>query len=610
MGWLAGPLVGAATGSLVVLFNLTVDRIQLASSAVPTALLPAAGGAGVALARALPAPAPLADLAASVLSLGTRASLGPEGPAVDAGKAVSRSVSNALNVDTSLRNTLAAAGAAAGLAGGFGASVSGAFFALEVQLQRGNESRTASANILLASAIAGAVSRLGLGDTPAFALPEYELRSVLSLPLYLPVGVLSWAVAWTLSASTAAFSEGIQRNTASLPAAAQPLVKTLTPSLGGLFVGVITVYYPLVAYAGFANFEDILWLREPYTPEALLVLVAAKVVATAASRSVGLAGGLYAPSLFLGACTGGFWGLLLTSTPYISQFSDSPQAYAIVGMASALGAVCKVPLTAILLTCELTRDYLVILPLMTATAAAVLLPEQSDRILPLSNIIKEQQRPLIQPSRGLDERADGNEKDNELASPSSDSDEMPRAETRNRSRSGSSETFSITTAKLRPSTAARLLERFPTAARSLRCGEAMDARIVSVSSSESACSVAERMASLSAPLAACVEESTNMHAIITRGALVQALLQDESTPARHFARYPDAIIKSNEVVFKALRELSQARRSITDGEGALALVCSEEGSELIGFMSAEEGSATTLALAAFTGDTGGRAMSR
>lgn len=284
-GVIATAITGATTGAAVVCLNLGVEQIQqsfeplLSSSSSAVVLVPAAGGIGVAIAKSLPGvPRALSDGAASVLSLGSRVSLGPEGPAVDAGRAVARLVSRAVHARGSqLDNTLAAAGAAAGLAGGFGASVSGAFFAVEVQLQRENDGQNATAKVLLSSAIAGAVSRLGLGDTPAFALPEFEIQSVASLPLYLPVGVLAWTVAYWLSVSTTAFSNGIKRSTDRLPTPVHSVAKVCSPAAGGLCVGLLTLHFPLVAYQGFANFEDILWLREPYTPEALVTLIAAKV---------------------------------------------------------------------------------------------------------------------------------------------------------------------------------------------------------------------------------------------------------------------------------------------------------------------------------------------
>lgn len=326
------------------------------------------------------------------------------------------------------------------------------------------------------------------------------------------------------------------------------------------------------------------------------------MVATAASRASGLAGGLYAPSLFLGACIGAMWGELLASTPYVSQFADSPQAYAIVGMASMLVAVCKVPLTGILLTYELTRDYRVILPLMTSTAAAVLLPEQSDTVIPISEVIKEQKRPLVGTSSRLSSNVDGEVQGNNF-SPAQGSS---KADT------DASGNFELTEAK----NAARLLERFPMAARSLRCGEAMDARIASVTSDEPAVSVAERMATVSAPL--CVlwletQSGSQQHVLVSRNAVVNALLRDESMPAKMLAYAPTTIVRSNEAVFKALRGLSQAEstqvQAKADG-GAVALVLSEANDEPLGFLTSRSGDATELALAAFTGDTGGRTMNQ
>lgn len=392
--------VGLLTGCGVVGLNRAVEGLQRATE--PLAIgnplgmvgIPSLGGMGVGILKLAREELPegLVEWVGAVFSLGTRNSLGPEGPSVSIGR-TSAKVTARLNPfakwpderSTSKEEALAAAGAAAGIAGGFGASVSGAFFAIEAQLQgRRTGGLGTTAKVLLAAVVAGAVSRMGLGERPAFSLPEYELRTLASLPLYLPLGLFAFGVAVALSGTT----DVMQR------IAPKGEGQVISPVIGGASVGMLSLEFPKVLYLGFANFEDVLELRDAATPLTLASLLGAKVVATAISRSSGLYGGLYAPSLFMGACVGACYGLALEQTPVVAQYADSVQAYAIVGMAACLGCVCRVPLTAILLTYELTRDYGLLLPLMSAVGVASL-PQAS--LLSLFAPLKERERPLLPP---------------------------------------------------------------------------------------------------------------------------------------------------------------------------------------------------------------------
>jgi H+/Cl- antiporter ClcA len=149
--------------------------------------------------------------------------------------------------------------------------------------------------------------------------------------------------------------------------------KEVTPALGGLLVGSIALKYPGVLYWGFENVDEILHSRTSPTapgPRLLLQLVFAKIIATSLCKGSGLVGGIYAPSLFLGAALGSAYGaiaggLIDFMIPGPSEVA-APQAYALVGMAAMLAGVCQVPMTSVLLLFELTQDYRIMLPLSGA----------------------------------------------------------------------------------------------------------------------------------------------------------------------------------------------------------------------------------------------------
>ncbi|XP_042404540.1 chloride channel protein CLC-f-like, partial [Zingiber officinale] len=149
------------------------------------------------------------------------------------------------------------------------------------------------------------------------------------------------------------------------------LPSVMLPALGGLGAGMIALKYPGILYWGFTNVEEILHTGKSASAPGIWLLtqlVCAKVVATAICKGSGLVGGLYAPSLMIGAALGAVFGgsaaeLINSAIPGNGAVAQ-PQAYALVGMAATLASVCSVPLTSVLLLFELTKDYRILLPLM------------------------------------------------------------------------------------------------------------------------------------------------------------------------------------------------------------------------------------------------------
>ncbi|KAJ7546555.1 hypothetical protein O6H91_08G044500 [Diphasiastrum complanatum] len=264
----------------------------------------------------LAASCPVIKATQAAVTLGTGCSLGPEGPSVDIGKSCAHGCSEMMKNNRERRIALVAAGAAAGIASGFNAAVSGCFFAIETVLRplhAENSPPLTTAMIILASVIASTVSNVLLGETPAFTVPTYELRSA--------AGVLYW---------------------------------------------------------GFTNIDEILHSGKTASAPGvslLTQLLAAKVVATALCKGSGLVGGVYAPSLFIGSALGSVYGaiagqIINAAIPGHAAVAH-PQAYALVGMAATLASVCSVPLTSVLLLFELTKDYHILLPLMGAVGLAI-----------------------------------------------------------------------------------------------------------------------------------------------------------------------------------------------------------------------------------------------
>jgi H+/Cl- antiporter ClcA len=305
----------------------------------------------------------------AAVTLGTGCSLGPEGPSVDIGKSCANGFALMMENNRERRIALTAAGAASGIASGFNAAVAGCFFAIETvlrPLRAENSPPFTTAMIILASVISSTVSNALLGTQSAFTVPSYDLKSAAELPLYLILGMLCGAVSVVFSRLVTWFTKSFDfiKDKFGLPA-------IVCPALGGLGAGIIALKYPGILYWGFTNVEEILHTGKSASAPGIWLLAqlaAAKVVATALCKGSGLVGGLYAPSLMIGAAVGAVFGgsaaeIINRAIPGNAAVAQ-PQAYALVGMAATLASMCSVPLTSVLLLFELTKDYRILLPLM------------------------------------------------------------------------------------------------------------------------------------------------------------------------------------------------------------------------------------------------------
>ncbi|KAF2582454.1 hypothetical protein F2Q68_00006942 [Brassica cretica] len=365
-----GVIVGMMHGLLEIL-----DQIRQSSSSQ---------GQGVDLLAGI---FPVIKAIQAAVTLGTGCSLGPEGPSVDIGKSCANGFALMMENNRERRIALTAAGAASGIASGFNAAVAGCFFAIETvlrPLRAENSPPFTTAMIILASVISSTVSNALLGTQSAFTVPSYDLKSaagydiikMLELPLYLILGMLCGAVSVVFSWLVTWFTKSFEfiKDKFGLPA-------IVCPALGGLGAGMIALKYPGILYWGFTNVEEILHTGTSASAPGIWLLAqlaAAKVVATALCKGSGLVGGLYAPSLMIGAAVGAVFGgsaaeIINRAIPGNAAVAQ-PQAYALVGMAATLASMCSVPLTSVLLLFELTKDYRILLPLMGAVGLAIWVP--------------------------------------------------------------------------------------------------------------------------------------------------------------------------------------------------------------------------------------------
>jgi len=286
---------------------------------------------------------------ASAVCIGTGGSVGREGPIVQIGSAIGSTIGQLFKVSGDRMRTLVGCGAAAGIAATFNAPIAGSMFALEIIL--GDFGLATFSPIVISSVTATAISRHFLGDMPAFIVPAYELVSAWEFPLYAVLGLFCALIAVT-------FTRVLYRLEDTFDAIKFP--EYLKAAVGGLIIGVMALLFPHILGVGYGAIDLSLSQMIPWWFMFLLILC--KILATSITIGSGGSGGIFAPSLFLGAMTGGFFGMVIHHV--FPGATASPGAYSVVGMGAVVSATTHGPLTAILMLFEMTGDYKIILPLM------------------------------------------------------------------------------------------------------------------------------------------------------------------------------------------------------------------------------------------------------
>jgi CIC family chloride channel protein len=301
---------------------------------------------------------------ASAVSIGSGGSVGREGPIVQIGSALGSTIGQALKVPASQLRTIVGCGAAAGISATFNAPIAGALFAAEIVV--GNFAVAQLSPIVISSVVATVLSRFVLGNQPAFPVPAYELVSPFELMPYMLVGFVAGFVALAFMLALY-WSEDLFD--------ALPLPEWIRPALGGLLVGIIGIELPNVFGVGYSTIADALTGALPAT--LLAVLLVAKVLATSITLGSGGSGGVFAPSLFLGATTGGLLGTFIHQ--WFPESTASSGAYALVTMGAVVAAATHAPITAIIMIFELTQTINIIPPLMAACVVSTVVTTFASR---------------------------------------------------------------------------------------------------------------------------------------------------------------------------------------------------------------------------------------
>jgi chloride channel protein, CIC family len=340
------PTIGGLAAGLVLQYGLKLTRHIPFNDYMEAIVL----GDGVVRGRPT-----LVKCGSSLLSIASGGSIGREGPMVQLASMLASLVGRFLKASPPRRRLLTACGAAAGIASAYNAPIAGALFVAEIVL--GSIAMESFGPLVFASVVATVTVQTFFSAQPIFQVPTFRLMSGCELFLFLGLGVIAGCFAPVmlrlLDLAKGAFAKWNM-----------PTWMKLTA--GGFVVGLISVYTPAVWGNGYSVVSSI--LQQHWVWEALVVVLLCKLFATAACFGSGAVGGLFTPTLFVGAVLGCLFG-----KPVHALFpaaTAGPNAYALVGMGAFLAATTHAPLMAILMMFEMTLDYAIAMPLMVACVTA------------------------------------------------------------------------------------------------------------------------------------------------------------------------------------------------------------------------------------------------
>lgn len=292
---------------------------------------------------------------ASSLTIAAGGSVGREGPIVQIGSATGSVLGQLFNMRPNLIRVLVGCGAAGAVGATFNTPIAGVIFAIEAIIL---EFKTKSfIPLVISSVFATVVSRVHLGNHPAFQVPGYSFVNPQELILYLGLGILAGVIG-VVTVKTLYGLEDFFDNL--------KIPFFLKPILGGLALGLIGYYRPEVLGVGYDTMEAV--LRQESWVLLMASLVGLKIIAMSITLAAGGSGGVFAPSLFIGAMLGGAYGWVVNY--YFPEMTAGYGAYALVGMAAMFSATSRAAFTAIVILIEMTLDYSIILPLMFVCVVA------------------------------------------------------------------------------------------------------------------------------------------------------------------------------------------------------------------------------------------------
>jgi CIC family chloride channel protein len=383
-------VIGVLAGLAVVAFREAIDwiRISLLGSALAPSHLrlllvpsiaglvvaflvkkffPGARGSGVNQTKAavyifdgyVPFRTVIGKFLTCSLAIGSGQSLGPEDPSLQMGAGIASALGRRMKLSRDKIRLLAPVGAAAGLAAAFNAPISAMLFVIEEVI--GTWSASALGAIVLAAVSSAIVMRSFLGGEPMFGVPPYSLAHPAELLAYAALGVVSGVLSVAFTKIIAYFRPKLS----ALPG----WTYYFQPAAAGLLIGIVGLRFPEAMGTGYPYIDQA--LHSQYTWQILAILGFAKILTTSLSFVSGTPGGMFAPTLFIGAMIGGAIGGL--ERHFFPQISASVAPFALVGMGTFFAGFLRAPITSVFMVVETTGSYSIVLPVMISNTIAYLI---------------------------------------------------------------------------------------------------------------------------------------------------------------------------------------------------------------------------------------------
>jgi CIC family chloride channel protein len=411
-------LVGAVVGLTVVCFMVLIEwtsgyLFTPGASRVRRLLVPAAGSliTGILLFRFFPGArgsgipqtkvalafeggfislrTVIGRFACSAASLASGIALGREGPSVQMGAGIASVVGRRIGFSTRRIRALIPVGAAAAVSAAFNTPIAGVLFALEEVV--GDLHAPVIGSAVISSATAWVVLHLLLGDEPLFHVPAYELVHPLEFTIYAVLGVAGGFCSVAFVKLTLYIRSQFLR----LPRDTQ----WLHPVAGGLTVGALSLFVPQVLGVGYDYVGQV--LNGEITLLFVSTLLGLKLIAVAACYGSGNTGGIFGPSLFLGAMLGATVGGV--AHQLLPALTSNPGAYALVGMGAVFAGIIRTPMTSVFMIFELTRDYAIVVPLMISNLVSFVISRRFQRVPVYEALARQDGIHLPRPAREREE---------------------------------------------------------------------------------------------------------------------------------------------------------------------------------------------------------------
>ena len=302
---------------------------------------------------------------ASAITIGTGGSVGREGPIIQIGSSLGSTVGQFFKIPGKRLKTLVGCGAAAGIAAAFNAPIAGALFAVEIILM--DFAVAQFSPIVISSVMATVISHYFEGNFAAFEVTEYAYKTPYEIGFYFILGALAGIVSY-LFIKVLYFSEDFFDNKFKFP-------EYMKPVIGGLGIGISALIFPQIMGVGYNSINNALHGNMIWYVALALVFI--KILATSLTLGSGGSGGIFAPSLFMGAMLGAFFGYFVHEL--FPEITAGPGAYALVAMGGLVAGTTRAPITAIIIVFELTNDYNIILPLMVTCIISTILSSKLTR---------------------------------------------------------------------------------------------------------------------------------------------------------------------------------------------------------------------------------------